>query len=445
MPTEIILPKVDMVMESGTFVEWLKKEGETVRKGDPLFVIMTDKSAIECESPASGTLVGVCAKPDDVIPVTSVIGHILAPGEVLTPQAPADRGPAVVDVASKDKIEVPTVAESATTTIARMLPGEHELLRATPLARRLARELGVDLIKVKGCGPQGRIYKSDVLTAAEAPRPAAAAIPGACPTDVQAKRQEAGVGAVVQADTNPRPANAMSIRLPDAGVRDRVPLKGIRAITAQRLAYSASNSPHIYLGLNVDMTEVLRWREKVTPEPAAVGRTRPSLTAIISFVVAHLLPEHPYLNSSLSDNEIVLWKDVHLGIATALEDNLIVPVVRGAQCLSLEETAKEMSRLLEAAREKKLKPAEMSGSTFTISNLGMFGIEDFTAILNPPEAAILGVGKMIETPVVLDGQVVVRPMLHLSVGTDHRINDGLRTARFLNDLKNVLENPYLLL
>lgn len=435
MPTEIILPKVDMVMDSGTFVEWLKQEGETVHKGDPLFVIMTDKSAIECEAPASGILVNVRAKPDDVIPVTSIIGYIQAPGEVLVQPAPPPDKVSVVAAAAappKPRDGATVEAERVTTDTAAQVSANGPGLRATPLARKLARELGLDLHEIKGGGPRGRIHKVDVLTASHARATAAAT-----------RASQVQDTTVLPSGASAKPG-AITIRLPDAPVRERVPLKGIRRITAQRLAHSAATSPHIFLGLSVDMTEVLRWREKLNTG-GMQGAARPSLTAILAFVVAHLLPMHPYLNSSLVENEIVLWGDVHLGIATALDDDLLVPVVRKAQRLSLNEMATELSRLLEAARARKLVPDELAGSTFTISNLGMFGIEDFTAILNPPEAAILGVGKLMDTPVVLDKKVEVRPMLHLMLGTDHRINDGLRAARFLNNLKNALENPYLLL
>ncbi len=434
MPTEIIMPKVDMVMESGTFVEWLKKEGESVRKGDPLFVIMTDKSAIECEAPASGILANVRAKPDDVIPVSNIIGYIQAPDEVLIQQSPPPEKVSVVAaaVSPKPRDRATAQEERVTTDTAALVSTNGQHVRATPLARKLAREFGLDLHDIKGCGPGGRIHKADVF-AANAARA----------TTASARPSQVKDAPVLPIGGKGKPSS-ITIRLPDAPVRERVPLKGIRSITAQRLAYSAATSPHIFLGLTVDMSEVLRCREKWNTG-GIHGAMRPSLTAILAFVVSHLLPMHPYLNSSLVENEIVLWEAVHLGIATALEDDLLVPVVRKAQSLALNEMVKEMSRLLEGARARKLLPDEMSGSTFTISNLGMFGIEDFTAILNPPEAAILGVGKMIDTPVVRDKKVEVRPMLHLTLGTDHRINDGLRAARFLNALKNVLENPYLLL
>jgi pyruvate dehydrogenase E2 component (dihydrolipoamide acetyltransferase) len=166
---------------------------------------------------------------------------------------------------------------------------------------------------------------------------------------------------------------------------------------------------------------------------------------ILAYAIARLLPRHPYLNSSFAGDEVLQWEDVHIGIATNLEDYLIVPVIREAQNRDLKSIMVELASLLEKARAKKLEPADMSGSTFTISNLGMYGIEEFTAIINPPESAILAVGKIIDTPVVVDGQMVVRPMMKLTLGADHRVNDGARVARFLGDLKAALENPYLLL
>ena len=437
MATEIIMPKVDMVMETGTFVEWLKQEGDPVTKGEALFVIMTDKAAIECEAPASGTLAGVNAQPDEVIPVTNVIGYILAQGEQLPQNAPQEKQTLRDSkVFAGQAVEVS--ASSNVDSTVNMLSEEVKTLRATPLARLVARELGVDLNTVTGKGPRGRIYKSDVVVAAESSANSLAVI------EPEADEPQPGLsaeGLTIQAAPT---IEGLAVQLPNANLRERVPLKGARAIIASRLAYSAQTSPHIYLGINVDMTEVVRWRQMVGPKIEQRAQSRLSFTAIIAYVVARLLPNHPFLNSSLVDNEILLWEDVHLGIATALGDDLIVPVVRQADRLSLEETAKEMNRLLEAARGHKLLPAEMSGSTFTITNLGMFGIEDFTAIINPPEAAILAVAKMVDTPVAVDGQVAIRPIIHFTIGTDHRINDGLRAARFLNALKETLENPYLL-
>jgi pyruvate dehydrogenase E2 component (dihydrolipoamide acetyltransferase) len=224
-----------------------------------------------------------------------------------------------------------------------------------------------------------------------------------------------------------------------------VALKGPRAIIAQRLAYSAASIPHIHLTLQVDMTEAVRLREKVNPAIEKRSGQRVSFTAIIAHSVAHLLGKHPALNCSFLGEEIIYWEDVHLGIATSLEEYLVVPVIREAQRKNLAETVVELNRLVERAHTKKLLPSEMTGSTFTISNLGMLGIESFTAIINPPEAAILAVGKIQDTVVPAGEELVIRPMMALTLAVDHRVVDGAQAARFLAGLKEVLENPYLLI
>ena len=240
-------------------------------------------------------------------------------------------------------------------------------------------------------------------------------------------------------------APSASIPLPDARRKQVVPVTGARKIISERMAYSAFTAPHINLSLRVDMTEAIRLRERVLEPIKAQTGQRVSYTAILARAVATVLPRHPYLNASLSDGNIILWDDIHLGIATSVEENLIVPVIREAQSKSLGQIVAAMADLTDRARNRRLTPSEMTGSTFTISNLGMFGIESFTAIINPPEAAILAVGKMIDTPVAHEGQIVLRPLMELTVSADHRVSDGATVARFLADLKNVLENPYLLI
>lgn len=447
MPTEIIMPKVDMVMETGTFVEWLKKEGQQVQKGEPLFIILTDKATIECEAPATGILGGINASPDDVIPVTNVIGYILSPGESLPLNVVPTRTLGIVEEFAQNTNHKQAPVMVASKATVEKSGADQQLLRATPLARTVARELGLDLSMINGKGPRGRVYKSDVLAAVEAAKSIPVAVPLKAAT-VDTIVPSLDLPAEETAKSNPLNSfpvvSASSIALPNARERERIPVKGIRSIVARRLAYSASTVPHIFLSINVDMSEIVRMKQLVSPSMEARLNIRLSYTAIIAYVIARLLPNHPYMNSSWVDSEIILWQDVNLGIATALEDNLVVPVVRNAQQLSLEEMVKEMSRLLEGARGHKLAPSELSGSTFTISNLGMYGIEDFTTIINPPEAAILAVAKMVNTPVVIDNSVTIRPIIHFTLGTDHRINDGLRAARFLNGLKDVLENPCLL-
>ena len=417
MATEIIMPKVDMVMETGTFSEWLVEEGTTVKKGDPIFVMTTDKAAIEVESPASGILSGISAKTGDVIPVTDVVGYILEPGESLP-----EKGKAVKEVKEvlAEVVEEKTDVVPETAKAVEKIEARDSLVRATPLARALAKERGIDLAAVEGRGPRGRIYKADVMAAS-------------------ATSGTAATGVFKQAE----PYTDVKVNLPNAAVLERVPLTGVREIIAQRLAYSSATIPHINESVDVDMSGVMQMRKRIMPFIQGHTGVKLSYTAILAHAVAKLLVRHPYLNSSLDDGDVVLWKDVNIGIATSIEDYLIVPVVRQAQEKDLESLVVEMDRLLTAARGKKLEPQDMSGSTFTITNLGMFGIESFTAIINPPEAAILAVGKMVDKVVVVDGEIKQRPMMNLTIAADHRINDGVRVANFLNDLKTMLENPLL--
>lgn len=427
MATEVIMPKVDMVMETGTFVEWLKREGESVSKGDPLFVIDTDKAAIEMESPGDGILAGVRAKPSDVIPVTEVIAYILAPGEAL----PMKSIPQQVVT-----IPAPKPVKTTETVAAVANVGELDKIRVTPVARRLAEELHIDLTKIAGRGPRGRIHKADVLAFQEAQS-----------TDDCVEAPVVKQAPIVApAPVIPVPAALpASIPLPDARRKQVIPLAGARKIIAERMAYSTSTIPAFTLSLRVDMTESIRLRERLLEPLQAQTGQRVSFTAILARAVATILPRHPYLNASISNGEIILWDDIHLGIATSVEDNLIVPVIREAQSKSLGQIVTALADLTDRARNRRLTPSEMTGSTFTISNLGMFGIESFTAIINPPEAVILAVGKMIDTPVRGAEGCEFRPMIELTASADHRIVDGAGVARFLEELKSTLENPYLLI
>jgi pyruvate dehydrogenase E2 component (dihydrolipoamide acetyltransferase) len=430
MATEVIMPKVDMVMDTGTFVEWLKNEGDQVEKGEPLFIVLTDKANIEIEAPASGILAGVRAQPDDVIPVTEIIAYILEPGEPL----PLERGAPGERAALPKPPATPQHLESAIpeATQAESGPGV-EKVRATPAARRIAAELGLNLALISGRGARGRIHKADVLASAEKQAPA--------------QQPGAGVETQVAAATS-----SVHSPLPDAGRRQVVPLVGPRKIIAERMAYSAFTAPHITLSLRVDMSEATRLRARVQDPIQHKTGQRLSFTAIIARAVASVLPRHPYLNASLQGEEIILWDDVHLGIATSLDDyspkgtcGLIVPVIREAQAKDLEHIVLELGDLVARARARQLSPAEMNGSTFTISNLGMFDIEAFTAIINPPESAILAVGKIVDTPASTGDRIELRPMMNLTLSADHRVVDGATAARFLAELKATLENPYLLI
>jgi pyruvate dehydrogenase E2 component (dihydrolipoamide acetyltransferase) len=414
MATELIMPKVDMVMEEGTFVEWLKQEGDQVNKGEPLFVILTDKANIEIEAPASGVLAGLSAKPDDIIPVTQVIGYVLAEGEALP-----DLDAPVARVAEPS--EAVSVVPSSPSAVAVPEPVQQTSVfkaRATPVARRLAAEHGVDLSSLVGRGPQGRIHKADVLALLD-------------------RRRSTAKPSVV--------AGEIHVPLPQAARNSTLPLSGPRRIIAERMSHSAFTAPHITLSLRVDMSEAIQLRQSLLEPLQQKTGHRLSHTAILARAVAQVLANHPLLNASLDGDQIVLWQDIHLGIATSVDDYLIVPVMKDAQNLTLEQMVETLADLTARARSKRLKPTEMAGSTFTISNLGMFGIESFNAIINPPEAAILAVGSIVDSTVVRDGRISIRPLMDLTLSADHRIVDGVAAARFLADVKRMLENPYLLL
>ncbi len=417
MATEVIMPKVDMVMDTGTFVEWLKEEGDTVEKDEPIFIVLTDKANIEVESPGSGILAGITAKPDDVIPVTEIIAYILEPGESLPEKAAV--APVAIAAAEGTPQPVPVAIEQPTALQPSNGTGK---VRATPAARRIAAELGVDLSQVAGTGANGRVHKANVLAFAEQQPVAAAQVPGPMAS-----------------------VPALDIPLPDARQKEVVPFVGPRKIIAERLSYSAFTAPHINLSLRIDMTEAARLRVKVKDLIEKKTGRRPSFTAIVARAVASVLPNHPFLNASLAGDQIIVWEDVHLGIATSMEDYLIVPVIRESQNKNLGQIVTEMGDLVDRARTKRLVPTEMSGSTFTISNLGMFGIETFTAIINPPESAILAVGAMVDTPVNGENGTEMRPMMNVTIAADHRVVDGAAAARFLAELKSTLENPYLLI
>lgn len=431
MAVEVILPKVDMVMETGTFAEWLKQEGEQVVKGEPLFTIITEKAAIDVDAPASGILAGVTAKPNDVIPVSETIAYILASGE----QLPEKRSSGSVIEDTTVSVGASNRSDGASTeTTGPAYP--ERFVRASPIARRLAAEIGLPLGGLSGRGPRGRIQRADVLAAAQLMK--------------QAQEAEAVITGPLtnrQIDERPRIDRILgeALPLPDSHRKLVIPLAGARKIIAQRMAYSAMTAPHITLSLHIDMSESIRLRDRLQSKIEHNTGERLSFTAIIGRAVAAVLPHHPLLNASLVGEEIICWEDVHLGIATSLQDSLIVPVIRQAQTKNMEQLVVALADLVERARTHRLSSLEMSGSTFTISNLGMFGIESFTATINPPETAILAVGKIVEQQIREENGWTPKPLLNLTLSADHRVIDGTVAASFLAELKTTLENPYLLL
>jgi len=418
MATEIIMPKVDMVQDNGVFVEWLKKEGERVKQGEPLFVIMSDKAAIEIEAPAEGILAGCRAKKDDVIPVAQTIGYILQEGETL-PKPETTISSEVAPLKEALPIELPLTKEAGVVAVSSTKESE-TIIRATPLARKTAKDHHIDLSHIQGRGERGRIHQADVLAYLE-------------------KRPKAVP--VYKTETPAFP----SISLPEARIKNKIPLVSARKIIAERMSLSASQIPHFYESIQVNAGELIRLQQKMEELFQNQHQLKLTYTCMLALAVSRTLMLHPNFNASLVGDEIIQWEDINIGIATALEDNLVVPVVRNTQTKNLIEITKEINRLTTAAKERKLEPREMSGSTFTISNLGMYGIESFTALINPPEAAILAVGSIRETPKYEANGWAVQQVMQLVLSVDHRINNGAAAAKFLNDLKERLENPYLLL
>lgn len=441
------MPKMEMAQESGTVLRWLKVEGSTVRKGEPLLEAETDKVTVEVESPGSGILTGVTAREGEEVPVGTVIAVIRSPEELEQMVIPADATASISQAAEVANVASPVAQRMAAEHhvdlsqirvegrritrrdvedfLAHARPSSQtvRLSPASPLARRLAGEIGVDVAAVHGSGPEGAVLA----------------------TDVRAFRQ---ASTAVQMEVQPAPEPTEPPSLPRAivGSYRTIPLRGVRKVIAERLQHSFQTAPHIALTLSADMTEVKRLIEHLSESAVwqATG-SKVSLTAVLARIGALALARHPRINAHLVDLEIREYDRVHLGIAVALDDGLIVPVIRDAQTKGLAVIQSELDDLVQRARSGRLKLEEVKGSTFTISNLGMFGIEQFTAVLNPPEVGLLTVGAITPSLVESGGQVTTRPLMRLTLMADHRAVDGGTGAQFLATVKAMVENPYLLL
>ncbi|NIS79744.1 MAG: 2-oxo acid dehydrogenase subunit E2 [Anaerolineales bacterium] len=450
MATEVIMPKFGMAQEEGQVIQWFIEEGKAVEEGEPLLEVMTDKVSMEVEAPASGILQAVSAHPDDIVPVARVIAYIVAEGEEWTPP--------------EEPVEPVKEVEAPMPVAAAPIPEQPISVIATPVAQRLAAERGVDLRMIDGSGPHGRITRQDVETQLtkkldrdEAPTPAPT--PDKVRATPAARRlaRELGVrlqsilgsgprGRVQAADVKSfltRPAVEVFAPRREEQI---VPLTGMRRIIAERMSQSFQSAPHISFTLHADVTQAEALRSKANQRLSKRGGPKVSLTAILVRVVAWALTEHPWMNASLQEDGIHLLPNVHIGVATALEEGLIVPVVRDADRKGLAQITEELNDLTNRAREGELVPDEVIGGSFTISNLGMFGIEDFTAILNPPETGILAVGTIVRQPIALESdEIVIRPRISLTLSADHRVVDGVVGARFLADVKAAIEEPHMLL
>ncbi len=445
MATPIIMPKFGQMTEQSAIVEWLKKEGDKVAKGDILFTVETDKSVMEVESFEEGTLIKIAVQPGISVSVQSTVGFLGKPGEIAPeatapPPAPAAKSetpaPAVQPVlqpvaprsgdgsppVSAPVPTIPALAPSAATAPA--------LFRISPRAARLAADCVIDPSKIKGSGPLGRVIEKDVRAYLDSRNygrlrisPAAKQLAAKERLDILALQGTGDSGRIIAADVERALAE-----------RPR-PMSKMRQVIAQRLTQSVVTAPHFYVTVEVDMTDLVRFRAGLKEKGAPY-----TVTDFISQAVVLTLREFPDVNSS-TDGKAIRWNSrVHLGLAVSLEQGLVVPVIRNADELSLAELNARAKELADKARAGKLTPDDMTGSTFTISNMGMLDMENFTAIINTGEAAILAVSSTLKKPVVRDDEVVVRSIMKITLSSDHRIVDGAMAARFVNAVKKKLED-----
>lgn len=451
MPTKVIMPALGMAQETGTLLRWLKQEGESVEKGEPLMEIATDKVDVEIEAPASGVLANVTAAEGEEIPVGQIVAFILAPGEPQPPpegdavsatrpglpeEGAAENGRAISPVAAR-------IAAEHNVDLSRIVPAGHRIQKedvlaylerqkdspqrgsppdperkegqkilASPKARRLASERGVALNSIEGSGPEGAVLAADVL---------AVSLPAGHPP--------AQTPAPVQPDGAEAP--------PRVAAEDEIPVSRMWQVMADRLSQSWTGVPHFYLVREVDASRLVAWRRQIQNRSSA-GIT---YTDLMVKLVSVALQQHPRLNACWREGRIVQNEAINVGLAVAVEDGLLVPVLHNAGRLGLFELAAQRAELVQRAQAGRLGPADLQDGTFTISNLGMYGVDAFNAIVNPPQAAILAVGRIADRVVPIDGQPAVRPMLTLTLSCDHRIVDGARAAQFLATLAGLIEEP----
>ncbi|MFQ5931182.1 MAG: dihydrolipoamide acetyltransferase family protein [Nitrospiraceae bacterium] len=383
------MPALGMVQETGRLVNWLKAEGEPVAKGEPLMEVETDKATVEIEAPASGILSNVGAAVGDEVPVGQTVAVILAPGES------PPRHPSPVSTPPPHREISPQQSPSATTHPR----SEARRTLASPAARRMAKEKGIDLAGLKGTGAEGVIVAQDVLSAAGTPTGPSGTQPG---------------------------------------VREVLPLSAMRRIIGERMSRSKQSAPHFYISMDVDMTQENKRRAEWKKKGEEVI---PSINDVILWSCAQALRDAPLLNSAFTEQGVKVFSDINISFALAVSDGLVAPVIRNADRLGLTDLAQRSRELSEKAQKKRLLPLDYEGGTFTVSNLGMLGVDSFVAIINPPQCAILAVGQVSPRVVARGEGIVVRSMMTMTLSADHRIVDGVVAARFLKQVKEVLEGP----
>jgi len=453
MATEVFLPKLGQTMEEGTIVEWLKQEGDKINRGDVLFTVESDKAVLEVESSAKGVLRKILVDKGAKVPVLTTVGIIAEAGEdisaLLAKGAPsqAAAAPAAAPAqAAPQPQPAPAQAPAPEPAPAPQPIAGRERIFASPRARRVAEEKGIDLAFVAGSGPNGRIIEKDILDyVARQPQATPLARKVAAEMGVSLEQVPAAGGRItseqVRAAAAPQPAPVAAA--PAAG--QVVPMAGVRAIIAERMGNSSRTTAAVTLESAVDATELVALRTRLKEALAKELGFDVGYNDLLALIVARCLVEFPYMNVRLDADGIRHLQDVNIGLAVDTERGLIVPVIRNAQRMGLKELATKFREIVARAREGKAGPDDLTGGTFTITNLGMFGVDAFTPIINLPESAILGVGRIKPEPAVVNGQVVVRQRMWLSLTFDHRVVDGAPAARFLQGIMKYIETPYLLL
>jgi pyruvate dehydrogenase E2 component (dihydrolipoamide acetyltransferase) len=434
---EVILPKLGQTMEFGTIVEWLKQEGDPVQRGEVLFIVESDKATLEVESPAKGYLRKILTPAGEERPVLTPVALITKTldEDISGYEAEALAAPVEKAVAAETTMTVETAV--SVTAVAEPTAGR---IFSSPRARKLAREKGVDLALVAGSGPNGRIVENDVVAyLASVPKvtPVAQRVAEQLGVDLRAVTGTGPGGRVTKTDVEEAAAPVAPVSAVD------VPMSGVRAVIARRMHAGHDETAPVTLTMEVDATEFVALRERLKAALADELGFNIGYNDLLIKIVARALHELPYMNVQLDAEAGVIRRSggVHVALAVDTERGLLVPVVRDAHRKGMIEIAQELRQVIERARTGKALPDELSGSTFTITNLGMFEIDAFTPIINLPEAAILGVGRIKDRPAVVDGAIVARKMMWLSLTFDHRLVDGAPAGRFLQYVKNLIEDP----
>ena len=453
MAVELRMLQMDQTMTKGKIGKWLVKEGDTVTEGQPLLEIETDKVVHEQESPADGVIAQILPEEGSDVPVNALLAIIAAPGEeVERVEVDTIAEPQVTDE-PKQRTTTPSVP---TKTPSQQTKPTSKSIKASPAAEQLAEKLAIDLTQVKASGPGGRILESDIHRYIETrgPTPTESTRLKASPL-ARRLAKEFGLDLASIAGSGP---NGRIVRDDIMQAADEIPahvfrteaasevieLSGIRKIIAERMTTSVQTNASVTLHTEVDATTLVELREMFNEE---LQKREVSLTYtdLLVKIVAIALREHRPLNATLTDEGIHLLADINIAVAVALDDGLVVPVVRNADKIGLAAISEQVKTLADKARNNQLTPGELQGGTFTLTNLGNFGVDAFTPIINPPECAILGVGRIVKKPIVHNDEIVIRSMLTLSLTFDHRVVDGAPAAQFLQTVSQYIQNPYLLL